>query len=348
MQQYNDEIKLKDILIKLSEYKTELWNKKVKIILFSFLFFVFGILISFISATEYKADLTFVVENASSGNPSLGSLSGVASQFGFDLGSASSSTFSQENIMQLLKSRGVVEATLLRSESINGKKDLMVEHYLTFNKIRAGWEKLDEFNGVNYNDLHTLEHDSILGNIWQHITEDKLTVEIQDEEANIITLSYISVDERFAKQFTEVLIDEMSKMYIKHQTKQARNTLDFIQDRADSVFVELKKAEQEFAQIKDINQRIIKASGRLKELQLMREVEVLNTMYLEIIKNLEISKMTLLNKTPIINIIDKPILPLEEEKISKAAGILGGFLGGFLAVCFFVFRKLFRDALEEN
>ena len=207
---------------------------------------------------------------------------------------------------------------------------------------------MDEFNGVNYNDLHTLEHDSILGNIWQHITEDKLTVEIQDEETNIITLSYISVDEYFAKQFTETIIDEMSKMYIKHQTKQARNTLDFIQDRADSVFVELEKSEQEFARIKDINQRIIKASGRLKEIQLMREVEVLNTMYLEIIKNLEISKMTLLNKTPIINIIDKPILPLEEEKISKAAGILGGFLGGFLAVCFFVFRKLFRDALEEN
>ena len=94
---------------------------------------------------------------------------------------------------------------------------------------------------------------------------------------------------------------------------------------------------------------IIKASGRLKELQLMREVEVLNTMYLEIIKNLEISKMTLLNQTPIIQIIDKPILPLEEDKISKTlAGILGGFLGGFLLVCFFVFRKLFKDALAED
>ena len=184
--------------------------------------------------------------------------------------------------------------------------------------------------------------------IWNQIIESDLAIEIQNEEANIITLSYISVNDYFAKQFTETLIDEMIKMYITHQTKQARNTLDFLQDRADSVFVELEKAEQEFARIKDINQRIIKASGRLKELQLMREVEVLNTMYLEIVKNLEISKMTLLNKTPIINIIDKPILPLEEEKISKAAGILGGFLGGFLAVCFFVFRKLFRDALEEN
>ena len=141
----------------------------------------------------------------------------------------------------------------------------------------------------------------------------------------------------------------MSKMYITHQTKQSRNTLDFLQDRADSVFVELEKVEREFARVKDINQRIIKASGRLKELQLMREVEVLNAMYLEIVKNLEISKMTLLTQTPIINIIDKPILPLEEEKLSKTmAGILGGFLGGFLSVCFFVFRKLFKDALAED
>ena len=147
-----------------------------------------------------------------------------------------------------------------------------------------------------------------------------------------------------AKQFSENLIDEMSKMYTTHQTKQARNTLGFLQDRADSVFVELDRTEQEFARIKDINQRIIKASGRLKELQLMREVEVLNTMYLEIIKNLEISKITLLNQMPIINIIDQPILPLKAEQLSKnITGILGGFLGGFLSIFFFVFRKLLKD-----
>ncbi len=71
-------------------------------------------------------------------------------------------------------------------------------------------------------------------------------------------------------------------------------------------------------------------------------------MYLEIIKNLEVSKITLLNETPIIQIIDKPILPLEDNKISKAlAGILGAFLGGFLSISFFVFGKLFKDALAE-
>jgi uncharacterized protein involved in exopolysaccharide biosynthesis len=135
-------------------------------------------------------------------------------------------------------------------------------------------------------------------------------------------------------------------MYVAHKTAQAKNTLDFLQNRADSVFGELELAEEEFAKVKDINQRIVKASGRLKELKLMRRVEVLNTMYLEIIKNLELSKITLLNNTPIITIIDRPILPLEEERVSKVvAGIFSGLLGGFLAVFFFVCRKLFKDAL---
>ena len=71
-------------------------------------------------------------------------------------------------------------------------------------------------------------------------------------------------------------------------------------------------------------------------------------MYLEIIKNLELSKITLLNKTPIINIIDKPILPLEDDKFPLIlSGFLGGILGASLASFYFVFSKLFKDALTE-
>jgi uncharacterized protein involved in exopolysaccharide biosynthesis len=69
-------------------------------------------------------------------------------------------------------------------------------------------------------------------------------------------------------------------------------------------------------------------------------------MYLEIVKNLELSKITLLNKTPIINIIDEPILPLKDNKMSKnASAFIGGFLGFFLSCCYFFSRKLFKDLL---
>jgi hypothetical protein len=224
----------------------------------------------------------------------------------------------------------------------------LIEHYLHVNKIKDLWESDIDLTPVSFHGILTQNNDSVSGDIWMSIIEDELVVELQSDEANIINLSYTSVNDEFAKIFVEALIEQMSEMYISHQTAQTNNTLDFLSSRSDSVFMELEMAEENFAKIKDINQRIVKASGRLKELQLMRNVEVLNAMYLEIVKNLEISKLTLLNQTPIIQIIDKPILPLEQEFKSKTVlGLLGAFLGSFLSLCFFIFRKLFKDALSE-
>ena len=348
MDNYNDEIQLKDILIKLSDYKTYLLRKKFTIIAVSGLFFVLGILFAITDDKKYIAELTFVIEGQQKGGGALGSMSGLASQFGFDVGGSSSSTFSQNNILELLKSRGVVEATLMQIRKVNKKDDLLIEHYLYINNIKESWKTNKDLTPVSFHGILTQDNDSVSGGVWTNIIEDKLVVELQSDEADIINLSYSSVNEEFAKIFVVTLIEQMSKMYISHQTAQTNNTLDFLSSRADSVFIELEMAEEEFAKVKDINQRIVKASGRLKELQLMRNVEVLNTMYLEIVKNLELSKLTLLNQTPIIQIIDKPILPLQIEKKSMAVlGLLGAFLGGFLSLTFFVFRKLFKDALSE-
>ena len=346
MDQYNDDIELKDILIKLSEYKAYLLKKKFIILSVSFLFLVIGLLTAYFSEEEYHAELTFVVEAKGGGAGSIGSISGIASQFGFDLGGSESATFSQQNIFELLKSRRVVVSTLLQDAIVNGKNDLLIEHYLEINKIKESWIENESLNDISFHNQLAYVHDSIIEGIWNNIIKE-LEIEFQSREVSIISLSYTSVNEEYAKRFVEILIEEMSKMYISHQTAQTNNTLDFLQNRADSVFNELEIAEEKFAKVKDINQRIIKASGRLKELQLMRNVEVLNTMYLEIIKNLELSKLTLLNQTPIINIIDTPILPLQDNQYSIfLLGVLGAFLGGFLIITFFILRKVFKDSLQ--
>ena len=348
MEQYNDEIQLKDILIKLSDYKAYLLKKKFAIIALSLTFCVLGILIAFSTDKKYIAKLTFVVEDPHSGG-SLVEMSGIASQLGVDLGGATSSTFSQSNILELLKSRRVVVATLMQKVKIAGKEDLLIEHYLEINNIKEDWNKEEGFLPISYHDKLTYTHDSISGNIWRSIVSDKLVVEMQSDEANISSASYFSVNEEFAKQFIEVLIDEMKKMYVAHKTAPLQITVDFLQARADSVLNELNLAQEELAKEIDMNlapQQNRRASAKLKELQLMRRVEMLDAMYFEIIKNLEFSRMTLQNKTPIINIIDRPILPLQVEGKSKTfLGLLGAFLGGFLSVLFFVFRKLFKDAL---
>jgi len=345
MRRDNDQIELQEVLIKFSEYKTYLLKKKFLIIGCSFLFFLIGISFSFLLDDKYHAELTFVVEEES-GLGSLSGMSSIANQFGFDFGGSENTTFNQNNIIQLLQSRGVITSALMQGAEINNKRELLLEHYLDINNTREDWD--DEVLGISFSDKITYTHDSIIQILVIDI-QNNLDVDFQSNDANIIALSYTSLDEEFAKVFADNLIDEMEKMYVSHQTAQAAYTLDFLQDRADSVFRELEIVEQQYAKVKDINQRIIKASGRLKELRLMREVEVLNTMYLEIVKNLELSKITLLQNTPIINIIDAPILPLKKTNLSF---ILGGFLscllGSLISSFYLIVRKLFKDALSKE
>ena len=338
----NKEIEIRDIIITLKEIKQELISRSFKIGLFVFLFSLTAVLINFFQDSRYKAELSFVVEDKQKSTP-LSSVSGLASQFGFDFFSSSNTTFSQANIMELLKSRGVISKTLLRSNN----KNLFIQNYISMYNLDSDWKNNKDLEGITFKNQIDIKHDSIITMIWEKIIEDDISVEIKNDETDIIYLSFKSKEEKFAKLFSENLIDEMSSMYIEYQTKQSTNTIDFLQNRADSVFNELEKAEEEFARVKDINQRIIKASGRLKELQLMRSVEVLSTMYLELIKNIEISKLTLLNQTPIIQVIDRPTLPLEDTKLSTFLVFFISFVLSFLiSVFYFVFRKMIVDSLK--
>ena len=338
----NKEIELRDIIITLKEIKQELISRSFKIGLFVFVFTLTAFLFNISQESRYKAELSFVVEDKQKSTP-LSSVSGLASQFGFDFFSSSNSTFSQANIMELLKSRGVISKTLLRTNT----NDLFIHNYISMYNLDSDWKNNKDLDGISFKNNIEVKHDSVITMVWEKIIEDDISVEIRNDETDIIYLSFKSLDERFAKLFSENLIDEMSSMYIEYQTKQSTNTIDFLQNRADSVFNELEKAEEEFARVKDINQRIIKASGRLKELQLMRNVEVLNTMYLELVKNIEVSKLTLLNQTPIIQVIDRPTLPLEDTKLSPVLVFVISFVLSFLiSVFYFVFRKMIADSLK--
>lgn len=341
-----EEIQLKEIFLKIGELKKEVYSYSFQIICLIILIVSISAGASYIKDAKYKSELTFVVEDKQQSSP-LSSMTGLASQFGLDMFSNSNSTFSQKNIMELLKSRGVISKALMQTAYINNKHDLFIHHYLTIYNLKEDWNNDNQLKNLNFNDKLTVTHDSITALIWDNIIENDLFVNIKNDETDIIYLSFYCKNELFAKLFSESLIYEMSRMYISYQTKQSSNTIDFLQNRADSVFLELQDSEQEFARIKDINQRIIKASGRLKELQLMRNVEVLNTMYLELVKNLEISKMTLLNQTPIIQVIDKPILPLENTKMSIALVMMISFiLTLIVSILYIVLRKLVNDSLN--
>ncbi|MNF77844.1 hypothetical protein D3C84_599970 [compost metagenome] len=77
-----------------------------------------------------------------------------------------------------------------------------------------------------------------------------------------------------------------------------------------------------------------------------RQVDVqANTAILtELVKQSELAKVTLRKETPLIQVIDRPILPLAKARFGKAKGIiLGGFLGGFFIVAFLLLKKILKS-----
>ena len=340
-----DDITLKELLRTFSEYKSEILSRKKLIVITVLIFCLFALLLSKVTESKYQADITFVVQSPTSEGPSLSNLGNIASSFGFNIGS-SESTFSQANVMELFKSRRIIEATLLKSADINDKKNvLLIDYYTNVKDLRNSSDWInDKIDKLDFK-IRTNKRDSIVSLFWNDIIEDNLVVSFNSKDASIITLSFIFQDQYFAKIFVENIIEEMSKFYVGYNTSQTRNTLEFIQDRADSVYLELKLAEEEYAKVQDINQRIVKASGRLKELQLMRTVQVLNTMYLELIKNLELSKLTLLKETPIIEVMDGPVLPLEDKRIKPLVLFtLFAFLAILFSIIYIVLRKIVVDS----
>lgn len=336
----NDEASFKGIIVTISDYKNELKKRLLIILAVAIIFSLIGFGFSRSQEDQYNAVISFIVEDQSEGS-NLSALSGMANMIGIDMGGSATSSFNQQNIIELLKSRKIIERTLNNTCKIEGKSDLLINHYIRINNL------ITDSSTINLSSNYY--NDSITRIVWFRIIDRDMDILFQNDEANILNLSFESLNDELAKNFTEIVVDEMSEMYIDHQTEKSRNTLNNLYNRSDSIFKDLKISERNFAKVKDNNMRVMTASGRLEELQYMREVEILQAVYLELRKNIELSHMSVLNETPLIQIVDKPVLPLENINRSNLFWIVIFTFLGVFTICFIIIlRKLVRDALEED
>lgn len=118
-----------------------------------------------------------------------------------------------------------------------------------------------------------------------------------------------------------------------------------LQRQTDSIRAELNGAITGVAIATDNTFNLNPALNVRRAPSSRRQVDVqANTAILtELVKQSELAKVALRKETPLIQVIDSPILPLAKERFGKAKGIIyGGFLGGFLILIFLVIKRLIK------
>ena len=345
----NDEISLKELIQKIQEWFAYLKTQWKLIIGIAALGGIIGFLYASFQKPTYLATTTFVLEEDKGGG-GLGGAMGLASSFGFDLGGGGGGLFTSSNIIELMKSRLVVEKTLLNPVQIAGKEISLANYYIQINELKEGWAKKPALANINFpinadRTKFSLVQDSILQVISAGLTKTNLVIAQKDKKVSIISLTVKTGNELFSKLFCEQLLKETSDFYIETKSKKSRLNVDILQHQADSIRAELNSAITGVATASDNVYNLNPALNVKRTPSTRRQVDVqANTAILtQLVAQLELSKVNLRKETPLVQLIDRPILPLEKDKVGRLKSlILGGFLAGFLTVLYLIFGQLYR------
>jgi hypothetical protein len=210
----------------------------------------------------------------------------------------------------------MLKNTLLSSAKINDKEILIIERFAKAEKLINKWRKL----GINLEDFKNKKlsrlQDSLIKESIKLIKKEYLLVDKPSRKTTILEIGFIHKDELLAKSFNENLVSIVNKFYFDTKTLKTGANLEILKKQSDSVKNVLNESILVLAE-KDQNIPYLNALDKISLIpyqKAMIDVQVNSAIYGEIVKQLELAKVTHRNNMPLIQIIDKPILPLENSR----------------------------------
>jgi uncharacterized protein involved in exopolysaccharide biosynthesis len=339
-----EEIGLKELIFKAKDWISYLWGYKWRIIIAGIIGGALGFTYAkYFSKPTYTANTSFTLEQKSSG--AGGALGGLASSLGLgDLPTGSSSgMFGGENILHLIKSNRIIHQSLKQAQpELNG--DHLLNAYLNHHFKKAIEEKKINFYPKKVDSMvFNREQDSLLLAITKNIRETQIVAERLDKKTTIINLDVKDINEQWAYLFSKALVKNAIDLYLEIKIGKLLRAEEELTNKRDSIRGLLDGSITTLAFETDLNSHTPLMRYKTNQVKKQIDVEVLKSMYANVIQNLEVTKIQRAQEEPIIEIIDEPIIPLQVIKFSTSKGILlGSFFIVFGILILITLLKIFR------
>lgn len=349
----NNEISLKAVILKILFWLEYLWSKWLVILVFVILGGISGFCYAYFSKPVFTASSTFVLEES---NPAarLGGLGGLASMVGIDLGGGGGGLFQGDNIIELYRSRSMLKKTLLTRINRNGKPVLLIDEYIRFNELREKWEDNPRLKALHFNvpagQPLTRLQDSVLRKVIHKINQENLVIFKPDKRLSIISVEVRAKDEFFAKAFDDQIVKNVNDFYIQTKTKRSLQNVQLLQQKTDSVRSVINGAIYSAAAASEATPNLNPTRLTQRDVPVQRSqfsAESNKAFLGELVKNLELSRISLQKETPLIQLIDQPEFPLDVQKPGEIKWMLiGCFLAGAFIVILLLIYKFFKVVMS--
>jgi hypothetical protein len=276
-----------------------------------------GIIYSISQKAKYKSHLTFALDD-SQGGGNIGNLLNLASQFGLNVGSGKD-IFAGDNILQIMKSRRIIENVLLSIDTFDHKPYTMIEYYLEITEARKNNPKIQQIRfPVNMpRSEFTYQQDSLLYKTYLSFNKNNIIANRPDRKLSIYEVNVISPNEKFTKDFTDSLVAKTNDFYTEIRTKKAKETLDILEKRASTMKENLNSSFSNKANVQDVNVNPAFSKGQVPMQKQQANIQVYGAAYGEMFKDLELARFQYLNEIPLMQIIDQANYPMEKIKSGK-------------------------------
>jgi len=332
----DDEITLKDIILKIQEWFSIVWPHRVRIIALSLTIGLMAALYTkFLTKPTYTAYYQLFFQEESGG---LSGAMRLASSFGLGIGGGSAS--SSATVQEFITSRNnIAHAMTVPVE--NGR---LIDRYYAYDMAEdAEFEK--EFTSkFGTNQRYT---DSVLTQVYLAFNEGVLGASF-DEETGVLGFSVTTYDESFTYDLATLLVRNTEDQFKNWKREKGLAAVKGFQGKVDSLELALDITLRKLGEYQDQNNSLISAVDKMEQMRLTIDMESLKVAYGEYIKGLEMSKAELMNLEGPFKYFDEPIFPLQKDKGSAAkAGIFGSIITGFLLVLFFIGRVEAKNIMAD-
>ena len=301
-----------------------LWSSKNDLVRGTSVVTLITILLAILLQNEYRSTAIILPEKEKGKIANLGGLTDLASLAGINFGSEASVA---KLYPVILKSEAVLQDVIYGRFQTERFKD-------SVNLIQY-W-KIDEPTPPR-------NYEAAL----KRLRED-LEVSL-DVKTNVVTVSILTTDSHLSADVVNKVAWNLDKFMRTKRTTSASEQRKWIESRLLEVSDDLQKSEDKLKDFRQQNRRVADSPLLLLEQErLIRDLQINTTIYVELKKQHELSKIEEIKDIPIINIMDEGRPAAMKERPKRMNLILFGILFGFFGSAVFVYLRVqFGAAIRQ-
>ncbi len=302
-------------------------------------------LFALFSKPIYSAKTKFLLKESNSTSSLIGSLGGLGSLITGTAGTISP----LERTNAIIRSEKIVGNALLRKINVDGKIDLVINHFIEINDLHEVWSNDSLLSKIKFSNQDTVRENlnfnkrKAYRNIINYLISEKSKFlnNNYDKKTGVFVITVNSINEDFSIEFNKILYDAVEIFMYKQNVTSSENSVSILTNKKDSIRTLLNSIQNELARTNDRTLGLLMQEDKVTQKRLLMQEQMLTIMYGEVQKNLETFKFMNESVNTVLEVIETPFSPLLPITKSKRDYTIIGFVFfGFSGFIFLYIKQM--------